>query len=142
MDNENYFILKLKAKSENESFARSAVGAFLVPLSPTIEELSDIKTATSEAVTNAIVHAYEGKQDGEITIYVCAKGKEVGIVVEDDGAGIANIEEARQPFFTTRPHEERSGMGFTVMESFMDSVEVENKHTGGTKVTLKKHLGK
>lgn len=139
---DNYFMLTIKAKSENESFVRSAVGAFLVPLSPTIEELTDIKTATSEAVTNCIVHAYKGSQSGDITICVSIIGKEVDIIIEDDGVGIQNIEEAKQPFFTTRPNEERSGMGFTVMESFMDSVSVENKKEGGVKVTLKKTLGK
>lgn len=142
MKSDNYFMLTIKAKSENESFVRSAVGAFLVPLAPTIEELSDIKTAISEAVTNAIVHGYGGKQEGEITIMVFVSGLVVEIIIEDDGAGIKDIKEAMQPFFTTRPNEERSGMGFTVMESFMDSVRVENKKSGGTKVTLKKQLGK
>jgi len=141
MKNDNYFVLTLKARSENESFARSAVGAFLVPLSPTIEELTDIKTATSEAVTNAIVHAYGGKQDGDITVTVVTSDREVEIVIEDDGCGIENIEEAKQPFFTTRPNEDRSGMGFTVMESFMDNVTVSNKKTGGVRVSLKKTLG-
>jgi len=141
MNSNNYFVLTLKAKSENESFARSAVGAFLVPLSPSIEELTDIKTATSEAVTNSIVHAYGGKQDGDITITVVTNDHEVEIIVEDDGCGIPNIEEAKQPFYTTRPNEDRSGMGFTVMESFMDSVVVTNKKTGGIRVSLKKKLG-
>lgn len=133
----NYMELKVPALSINESFCRSAVAAFAVQLNPTIEEISDIKTAVSEAVTNCIVHGYE-KSEGEITIKAKIENNVLHIDVEDSGRGIENILEAMQPFFTTKPEQERSGMGFTVMEAFSDDLKVFNKSEGGLKVSMKK----
>lgn len=134
----NFMELKILAKSENEAFARSAVGAFCVSLSPTIEELNDIKTAVSEAVTNCIVHGYLSKNEGIITITAVIEDNQVIIKIHDDGVGIKNIEEAMQPFFTSRPEQERSGMGFTIMQTFMDELEVAGAN--GTTVTMKKNI--
>lgn len=133
----NYMKLEFLSKSSNESFARVVVAAFASQLDPTLEELSDIKTAVSEAVTNAIIHGYEY---GEGTIIVEAKivGNEIEILVEDKGMGIADIEQAMEPFYTSKPNLERSGMGFTVMETFMDSLEIESKIGEGTKVRMRK----
>ena len=137
---ENCMKLCIKAVSENEAFARSAVAAFCVGADPTVDELSDIKTAVSEAVTNSIVHGYAGQQDGTIEIEVCLSGNDVHIEVRDGGVGIADIEQARKPFFTTKPDEERSGMGFTVMESFMDSLSVEPNVPHGVIVRMDKRI--
>jgi len=136
----NEIRLDFPALSENESLARMVVSAFLVPLNPTLEELADVKTAVSEAVTNAIVHGYGGK--GGI-VRLRAESREDGMItldISDKGCGIADIARARQPFFTTLDSEERSGMGFTVMESFMDSVEVKSLPGRGTTVRLAKQL--
>lgn len=135
----NYMQLKISAISQNESFARSAVSAFCVGLSPTIEELNDIKTAVSEAVTNSIVHGYLSKEGGIITLTAVIDGKTVEITVADEGVGIKNIEEALQPFFTTRPEQERSGMGFTIMQTFMDELSVESD-SRGTVVKMRKTI--
>jgi stage II sporulation protein AB (anti-sigma F factor) len=129
--------IEFQSKSQNESFARVAVAAFVSQLDPTIEELTDVKTAVSEAVTNSIIHGYENK-DGVVAIEASIKDTEVTITVADKGKGIVNIEEAMQPLFTSRPDLERSGMGFTVMETFMDSLEVHSKAGEGTKVIMKK----
>lgn len=137
---DNYMTLKLKAISNNEALARSAVAAFCVDLNPTVDVLSDIKTAVSEAVTNSIVHGYDGKE-GDVIINVCRDGTTLHIEISDEGVGIENIEQARKPFFTTKPNEERSGMGFTVMESFMDELIVENNTPHGVIVKMKKDLG-
>lgn len=134
---ENKIKIEFQSKSENESFARVAVAAFVSQLDPTIEEVTDIKTAVSEAVTNAIIHGYENK-DGTVVIEASIKGNEVTIVVSDEGKGIENVEQAMQPLYTSRPDLERSGMGFTVMETFMDSLQVDSKLGKGTKVTMKK----
>lgn len=133
----NYMKLEFLSKSSNESFARVVVAAFASQLDPTLEELSDIKTAVSEAVTNAIIHGYEY---GEGIIILEAKiiDDEIEILVEDKGMGIADIEKAMEPFYTSKPNLERSGMGFTVMETFMDSLEVESKKGEGTKVRMRK----
>lgn len=136
---DNYMTLKIKAVSRNESFARSAVAAFCVELNPTLDDLSDIKTAVSEAVTNAVVHGYEGKE-GIVTIHAGIDGNIVHIEVSDEGKGIEDISLARQPFFTTKPDAERSGMGFTVMESFMDTLEVFHNTPRGTVVKMSKNL--
>ena len=136
----NEIRLDFPALPENESLARMVVSAFLVPLNPTLEELADVKTAVSEAVTNAIVHGYGGK--GGI-VRLRADCREDGMItgdVSDKGRGIADIARARQPFFTTLGGEERSGMGFTVMESFMDNVEVHSAPGKGTVVRLQKQL--
>lgn len=136
---DNYMSLTFAAKSKNEAFARSVVGAFVLETELTVEELGDIKTAVSEAVTNSIVHGYMGK-DGDITIKAMIIGKQIIIQIIDNGVGISNIEQAMQPFFTTKPNEERSGMGFTVMETFMDKLEVEKNPLGGTIVRLYKEI--
>ena len=137
---ENYMSLKIKAISANEAFARSAVAAFCVDANPTVDELGDIKTAVSEAVTNSIVHGFAGRDDGTVEINVRRSGKCVHIEVIDDGVGIADITQARTPFFTTKPDEERSGMGFTVMESFMDALEVVPNTPHGVIVRMRKEL--
>ena len=127
------------AISCNESFARVAVAAFIAHLNPTLEEISDLKTAVSEAVTNAIIHGYEEKE-GTVVMQCCLSGSTVHITVKDSGKGIADIERAKEPFFTTRPELERSGMGFSFMEAFMDEVEVWSKVGEGTVIKMKKNL--
>ena len=139
--NENEMTLNFLSKSCNEAFARVAVAAFVSQLDPTIEELSDIKTAVSEAVTNCIIHGYEN-DEGIIKIKCKLVAKSVHIEISDNGKGIKNIEEAKTPLFTTKPNLERSGMGFTIMESFMDDMEVESVEGLGTKVTMKKTIVK
>ena len=128
------------AKSENESFARVTAAAFCTRLDPTVEEIADIKTAVSEAVTNSIVHGYEGIE-GKITLKVSLVGQEVRIEVHDDGIGIENVEQAMEPLYTTKPEQERSGMGFSFMEAFMDEVHVYSKEGEGTKVIMTKKMG-
>lgn len=129
------------ADSRNEAFARNTVAAFCVTLDPTFDQINDIKTAVSEAVTNCIVHAYpNGGNDNKITIKTSVDENSVHIVVTDTGIGIEDIESARQPFYTSKPEEERSGMGFTVMESFMDSLEVAHNSPSGTVVTMVKTI--
>ena len=134
---ENRIKIEFESKSENESFARVAVAAFVSQLDPTIEELTDIKTAVSEAVTNSIIHGYENKE-GTVIIEASIKGDGVTIIVSDEGRGIDNVEEAMQPLYTSRPDLERSGMGFTVMETFMDNLEVYSNPGKGPKITMKK----
>ena len=133
--------IKFLSLSQNESFARMCVSAFIAPLDPTVSELSDIKTAVSEAVTNAIVHGY-GDKKGYIEMRLEAKDREVYIEVMDDGVGISDIDKARQPFFTTCTDGTRSGMGFTVMESFMDEMNIVSAPEEGTRVVMKKRLEK
>ena len=136
----NEMRLDFPALSENEAFARMAVSGFMLPLNPTMEELADVKTSVSEAVTNAIIHGYRG---GNGTVRLHASYTDEGVLrvdVIDRGCGIADIDHARQPFFTTDAGEERSGMGFTVMESFMDSVEVRSVVGHGTTVRLVKQI--
>ena len=137
--NNNYMNLKIKAISCNVEFARSVVGAFCAQLNPTLDEISDIKTAVSEAVTNCIVHAYVYK-DGIIEIEATIEDNRIHIEIKDTGVGISDIEQARRPFFTTKPDEERSGMGFTVMESFMDMLEVLPNEPTGTIVKMSKNF--
>ena len=136
---DNKMTLKIPALSQNESFARGVVAGFCINLNPTLDELTDIKTAVSEAVTNCIVHAYPDGV-GEIEINAQTNGNFITIEVRDFGIGIKDMEKARTPFFTTKPLEERSGMGFTVMESFMDSVLVQNMKDGGIKVVMSKKI--
>ena len=138
---DNSMTLRLPALSKNEALARSAVAAFAVELDPTIDELGDIKTAVSEAVTNSIVHGYPDG-GGDIEIRAELNGRTIHIEVLDDGIGIADIPAALCPFYTTKAGEERSGMGFTVVETFMDDLKVENRESGGLKVTMEKTLGK
>lgn len=132
--------LVIPAMSENEALARSVVGAFAARMDPTLEEVEDIRTAVSEAVTNAIIHGYEGMQEGEVTLYAAAQGRQLVLEVQDHGRGIGNIEQARAPFYTSRPDLERSGMGFTIMESFMDQVEVISGPDQGTVVRMVKTI--
>ncbi len=134
-----YMRLEFPSRSSYESFARATVGAFAARIDPTIEELSDIKTAVSEAVTNAVVHGYRGSE-GIVYINCVLEGRELTVEVTDQGRGIADVEKARQPLFTSMPEEERSGMGFTIMETFMDKLEVESTPGTGTKVVMKKTL--
>jgi len=131
--------LKIMALPVNESFARSTVAAFCLRANPTVEEIGDIKTAVSEAVTNCIVHAYE-YSGGEIDLNVSLNGNELTIIVSDKGRGIKDIAMAMQPFYTTGNSEERSGMGFTVMEAFTDELEVTSAPLEGTVVKMKKYL--
>lgn len=136
----NHMQLSFLGCPENESFARVVISAFAVQLSPTVSEIADIKTAVSEAVTNAIVHGYENKE-GIVTLNAAiVEDGEIEIEVIDHGRGIGNLNEAMEPFFTTLPDEERSGMGFAVMQTFMDSVEVESVLGLGTTVRLRKHI--
>lgn len=137
----NKMNLKFLSLSENESFARLAVASFCSSVNFSVEEISDIKTAVSEGVTNAIVHAYEGTR-GEISIICTIYDDFVEIIIEDYGRGIANIDEAIKPFYTSKPDKERSGMGFTVMEGFMDKMEVTSKINEGTTVKLIKNIKK
>ncbi len=138
MDNvKNEMKLEFSSRSANEAFARISVAAFASQLDPTIEELADIKTSVSEAVTNSIIHAYNGK-DGIIKIHSRLYENEIEIEVIDTGSGIENVEEARAPLFTTKSSLERSGMGFTIMENFMDELKVESVVGLGTKVYMKK----
>ncbi len=138
----NRMRLEFPALSQNESFARITVAAFVAQLDPTMDEINEIKTAVSEAVTNAIIHGYENDPEGIITIEVAIEDRSVEIVIRDRGVGIENIEEARQPLFTTKPELERSGMGFTIMENFVDELEIVSKPNEGTTVRLKKRLEK
>ncbi len=133
----NEMSLKFLSKSENEVFARNAVAAFALPMNPTLDELSDVKTAVSEAVTNCIVHAYRGKT-GWITLTCRSDKNRLHIEISDDGAGIEDVPKALEPFFTTLESEERSGMGFTIMQSFMDEFSVTSAAGKGTKVTMRK----
>ena len=138
---ENEMKLEFLSKAANEAFARITVAAFASQLDPTIEELADIKTAVSEAVTNCIIHAYENRQ-GIIKINAKLKGNEIIIQISDNGKGIENVDVAKEPLYTTKPNLERSGMGFTIMESFMDTMKVESIVGLGTKVTLTKTIKK
>ena len=141
MEYENRMKLEFDSRSANESFARVAVAAFLSQLNPTLEEVADVKTALSEAVTNCVVHAYEGKVE-KILVECMIKGQELTILVEDRGCGIADVHQAMEPLFTTKPDSERCGMGFAFMEAVMDSLEVESSPGKGTRVTMKKKIGR
>ncbi|HET7578443.1 MAG TPA: anti-sigma F factor [Bacillales bacterium] len=138
----NEMSLQFSAKSENESFARVTVAAFIAQLDPTMDELTEIKTVVSEAVTNAIIHGYENNSDGMVHIDVALEDGLVRMTIKDEGIGILNLEEARMPLYTTKPELERSGMGFTIMENFMDEVEIETGDGHGTTIHLTKFLTK
>ena len=138
----NKFSMKLLAKTGNESFARSSVSAFCLELNPSIEEVNDIKTAVSEAVTNCIVHAYGGQEDKYIGISVSLENQKAEIIIEDEGCGIDDVDKAVQPFFTTKPEQERSGMGFTLIQTFMDKVEIFSQKDKGTRVVMQKEIKK
>lgn len=134
---DNEMKMEFLSKSNNEAFARISVAAFAAQLDPTIEELSDIKTAVSEAVTNCIIHAYED-MEGIISITCKLFANSIVIEISDNGNGIENIDVAKEPLYTSKPDLERSGMGFTIMDSFMDDVKIESILGLGTKVTMKK----
>ena len=139
MAEQNHMQVIFDAKSVNESLARMVVTAFMTDMNPTLEQISDVKTAVSEAVTNAIIHEYENKED---SVELCCDrdGQQLIVTVEDHGVGIVDIEQARNPFYTTKPELERSGMGFTFMEAFMDKVEVCSQLGVGTKVVMWKYI--
>lgn len=134
---ENKMKLEFLSKSSNEAFARITVASFASQLDPSIEEISDIKTAVSEAVTNCIIHGYEDKV-GIIKIKCTLFSNSIYIEITDNGKGIEDIEKAKEPLYTTKPELERSGMGFTIMENFMDELKIESVKGVGTKVTMKK----
>ena len=136
----NEMQLKIKACSENELFARNTVAAFALPLNPSLAQLSDIKTAVSEAVTNCIVHGYAGGE-GWITVACRIEGEKFVITVSDEGKGIADLQEALTPFYTSLPGQERSGMGFTIMQTFMTTFSVDSAPGKGTTVTMSKDFG-
>ncbi|HEX3030505.1 MAG TPA: anti-sigma F factor [Clostridia bacterium] len=135
----NEMKLEFMSKSNNEAFARVVAAAFISQLDPTLEELADVKTAVSEAVTNAIIHGYEGC-DGTVSMVCRLYSDQVEIIIEDRGKGIEDIEQARQPLYTSKPEMERSGMGFTVMETFMDKVLVCSEAGKGTIVSMSKQF--
>lgn len=134
----NSMEIKFKAIPENVAFARNVVASFILPLNPSLDQLSDIKTAVNEAVTNVVVHAYPEKV-GSVHMKITTDNHNVKITISDDGIGIKDLTRALTPFYTTKPDDERSGMGFTVMESFMDKLDVKNEKLGVT-VTMEKDL--
>ncbi len=139
----NKMKMEFRAVSVNESLARMTVAAFMTPLNPTLEEISDVKTAVSEAVTNAVIHGYgEEDESEEMVVMECFIEKDVlHITISDEGVGIENIDKAMEPLFTTKPEQERSGMGFSFMEAFMDDLEVESTPGKGTRVHMVKKIG-
>lgn len=141
MAEQNHMQVMFDAKSVNESLARMVVTAFMTDMNPTLEQISDVKTAVSEAVTNAIIHGYEN-ENREDSVELCCdrEGQQLIVTVEDHGVGIADVEQARNPFYTTKPELERSGMGFTFMEAFMDKVEVCSQLGVGMKVVMWKYI--
>lgn len=139
----NKMKMEFRAMSVNESLARMTVAAFMTPLNPTLEEISDVKTAVSEAVTNAVIHGYgEEAESEEMVVMECQIERDVlHITISDEGVGIENVDKAMEPLFTTKPEQERSGMGFSFMEAFMDDVTVESEVGKGTKVHMVKKIG-
>lgn len=138
----NKMDITFSAVAQNEAFARVAVSGFLLYLDPTVSELSDIKTAVSEAVTNCVIHGYENKDRGQIRLSCMIDGRNIHIEIEDFGRGIEDIELARKPLYTSRPNDERCGMGFTIMEAFMDDIEVSSTVGKGTKIVMNKRLSR
>ncbi len=136
----NKMRLEFDAISQNELFARNVVALFALPLEPDVSELSDIKTAVSEAVTNCIVHAYQGK-GGRVSLDCAIEDKTLHIKISDEGRGIADLDLAMQPFYSTLPDDERAGMGFTIMQTFMSDFDVESALGSGTKITMRKVIG-
>ncbi|MCD7726365.1 MAG: anti-sigma F factor [Clostridiales bacterium] len=139
----NEMRLEFAAVSDNEAFARMVVAAFLAPLNPTLEELADVKTAVSEAVTNAVIHGYENRcrREDKIGMYCAVRKDVLEVTVTDQGVGIENVRQAMEPLFTTRPELDRSGMGFAFMEAFMDDLQVYSKPGEGTVVKMYKKIG-
>jgi stage II sporulation protein AB (anti-sigma F factor) len=140
MSERNFMTLQFASRSENEGFARVAVAAFVSQLDPTLDELTDIKTVVSEAVTNSIIHGYNNDKNGVITISAEIEDDTIRITIEDKGEGIADLEQAKEPLYTSKPELERSGMGFTIMENFMDEVEVVTAVGVGTKINMLKRI--
>lgn len=138
MDNE--MTLTFLARSENEGLARIAVTSFIAHLDPTINELAECKTIVSEAVSNAIIHGYANEPSGMITVHAVREGDVISVAIKDEGCGIANVEQAREPLYTTKPEMERSGMGFTIMESFADHLQIESVVGEGTVITFSKQI--
>lgn len=139
MQIDNEMSLEFDSISRNEGFARVTVAAFMTQLNPTLEEVADVKTAVSEAVTNAIIHAYENCVK-KIRIYCSISGNELYVEISDKGKGIDDVKKSMEPLFTTKPKEERSGMGFAFMEAFMDELEVESVPMRGTTIKMKKYI--
>ncbi len=139
MNRHNEMEVHFLSVPENEAFARVVIAAFAVQLSPTMSEIADIKTAVSEAVTNAIVHGYEGTR-GMVTMRARIDGATLAIEISDRGKGIPNVQQAMEPFYTTHPEQERSGMGFAVMQTFMDEVNVRSTPGSGTSVQMRKRI--
>ena len=139
MSQHNEMQITFLSLAENESFARVVIAAFAVQMSPTVSEIADIKTAVSEAVTNAIVHGYEGCT-GNVVMRARMDDRWLTVEIQDEGKGIANIEQAMEPFYTSHPEQERSGMGFAVMQTFMDDVDVESAPGKGTIVRMSKRI--
>ena len=137
----NEMEIRFDSRSENEGFARVSVASFLTQLNQTVEEVADVKTAVSEAVTNAIIHGYEQRVE-TVRIHCSIENQLFTVEISDRGKGIANVEKAMEPMFTTKPEDDRSGMGFSFMEAFMDTVEVESKVGEGTSVKMTKTIGK
>ena len=137
----NEMKLEFDSRSANEAFARVTVASFMTQLNPTLEEVSDVKTAVSEAVTNAIIHGYENHVN-KVQIYAGIEGRTLHLEISDRGVGIPDVKKAMEPLYTTRPELERSGMGFSFMEAFMDEVQVESKPGKGTIVRMKKIIGR
>ncbi len=140
MQRDNEMSLEFDSISNNEGFARVTVAAFLTQLNPTLEEVADVKTAVSEAVTNCIIHGYENSIE-KIHIYCKISANEFYVEISDKGKGIENVKQAMEPLFTTKPSEERSGMGFAFMEAFMDELEVVSEPLKGTTIKMKKIIG-
>jgi len=140
VSNKNVCEISFLAVSENEAFARMVASAFVMPQNPTLEELSDIKTAVSEAVTNAILHGYNQNAQGMVHMRCEREEGSFLFCISDEGVGIDNVEQAMEPLYTSRPELERSGMGFSFMEAFMDTLTVESEPGRGTKVTMTKRL--
>ncbi|QTM99715.1 anti-sigma F factor [Sediminibacillus dalangtanensis] len=138
----NNMHLEFTSVSENEAFARVTVASFIAQLDPTMDELTELKTVVSEAVTNSIIHGYENSEDQKIYISCSIEEDEIELVIRDEGIGISDINEAVQPLYTSKPELERSGMGFTIMENFMDKVEVVSHPGEGTTLKLYKQLKK
>mgnify|MGYP001015263976 FL=1 len=141
MEYENRMKLEFDSRSANEAFARVTVASFMTQLNPTLEEVSDVKTAVSEAVTNAIIHGYENHVN-KVRIYAGIEGRTLHLEISDRGVGIPDVKKAMEPLYTTRPELERSGMGFSFMEAFMDEVQVESEPGKGTIVRMKKIIGR
>ena len=139
MNRHNEMEVSFLSVPENEAFARVVIAAFAVQLSPTVSEIADVKTAVSEAVTNAIVHGYEGTT-GFVTMKASICDRLLSIEISDQGKGIRNVSQAMEPFFTTHPEQERSGMGFAVMQTFMDEVDVRSTPGSGTSVYMRKRI--